>query len=99
MIERVSSIGRFVLDLPIGIGRGSILFFGSIKAFFQLVLGVYGNGVRKWMFSVTLLQIYFTGVQALVIMFAIAAFLSMALMGVGYTTMRNEGAEVHFGQI
>ena len=99
MLQRVSNIGRFVLDLPTGIGRGSILFLGSIKAFLQLVLGVYGNGVRKWMVSVTLQQIYYTGVQALIIMLAIASFLSLALMGVGYLNLRNVGAEAHFGQM
>ncbi len=99
MIERISRIGQFFLDLPMGVGRGAILFLGTFKAFFQLVFGVYGKGVPKWTFSVTLTQIYFTGVQALPIMLTIAAFLSTALMSFGYINLRNVGAEMHFGQM
>jgi len=97
MYATISRVGAAFWDLPEALGRRMNMLGGALASTGRLVLGRYGFSAAAASKRVLLAQVWFTGVQAMVLICSAGLLLAAVMMGVGYTTLAGWGAQRDFG--
>lgn len=79
---------------------GSAVFGGAlVRRTFQLLSGGHGVEALIVFRKLLVLQVYFTGVQAVALVVSGGAALSVVALAVGHRTLARFGAEAYFGEL
>jgi len=89
VLDRISGLGRFGLELVGALGRSGIFLFHSLWALPNL----------RTNFPLLIKQIYSVGVLSMVIIIVSGTFIGMVLALQGYTILNTYGSEQALGQM
>jgi len=95
----ISSLGARFWGLPEALGRRVNLLGGVLLSGYRLSVGRFGLSAAQASRRVLVAQIWFTGVQALVLVCSAGLLLAGVMMGVGYRTLVGFGAQRDFGDL
>jgi phospholipid/cholesterol/gamma-HCH transport system permease protein len=95
----ITELGARFWALPEALGRRVNLLGRVLASAFRVVTGRYGLPAAAASKRVLLAQVWFTGVQALVLVCSAGLLLAGVMMGVGYTTLAGWGAQRDFGSL
>lgn len=97
MLTLIEGLGRFVLAIPIWIGRVSFLLYYCFRDLTRLFRGQYHWSLFRDIQRLTLKQVWFTGVQVLPLVSLVGITFSGSLIALGYLNLQSIGAEEFFG--
>jgi phospholipid/cholesterol/gamma-HCH transport system permease protein len=95
----ISRLGARFWGLPEALGRRVNLLGKVLLAAYHLSIGRYGLAAVRVSKRVLVAQIWFTGVQALVLVCSAGLLIAGVMMGLGYRTLADLGAERDFGDL
>jgi phospholipid/cholesterol/gamma-HCH transport system permease protein len=95
----LSEIGAFFWAMPEALGRRVNMLGRVLASTFRVAFGRYGLSAAIASKRVLLAQVWFTGVQALVLICGAGLLLAGVMMGIGYTTIAGWGAQRDFGAL
>jgi phospholipid/cholesterol/gamma-HCH transport system permease protein len=95
----ISDLGARFWGLPEALGRRVNLLGRVLLSAYRLYVGRYGLSAVRASKRVLLAQIWFTGVQALVLVCSAGLLMAGVMMGVGYRTLAGFGAQRDFGDL
>ena len=95
----ITELGARFWALPEALGRRVNMLGRVLASALRIVAGRYGLPAAAASKRVLLAQVWFTGVQALVLVCSAGLLLAGVMMGVGYTTLAGWGAQRDFGSL
>jgi phospholipid/cholesterol/gamma-HCH transport system permease protein len=95
----ISGLGARFWGFPEALGRRVNLLGGVLLSGYRLSVGRFGLSAAQASRRVLVAQIWFTGVQALVLVCSAGLLLAGVMMGVGYRTLVGFGAQRDFGDL
>lgn len=95
----ISELGARFWAMPEALGRGANMVGRVVASAFRVGTGRYGLSAAGASKRVLLAQVWFTGVQALVLICGAGLLLAGVMMGIGYTTLAGWGAQRDFGAL
>lgn len=95
----VSSVGAAAWDLPVAVGRRINLTLDIGARSVRHLWRAQAHGRRQIMARITVDQIWFTGVEAVPLIAALATLVGVTTMAVGFRTLHTFGAEAAFGTL
>ena len=95
----ISDLGARFWGLPEALGRRANMLGRVLASAYRLYVGRYGLSAVRVSKRVLMAQIWFTGVQALVLACGAGLALAGVMMGVGYRTLAGFGAQRDFGDL
>lgn len=95
----ISDVGARFWGMPEALGRRVNMLGRVLLSGYRLAVGRYGVSAAVASKRVLLAQVWFTGVQALVLVCGAGLLLAGIMMGVGYTTLAGWGYQRDFGDL
>ena len=99
MRAMIAGLGGRFWAMPEALGRRVRLLGDVLASGFRVATGRYGLSAAIASKRVLLSQVWFTAVQALVLICGAGLLLAAVMMGVGYTTLAGWGAQRDFGAL
>jgi phospholipid/cholesterol/gamma-HCH transport system permease protein len=99
MDTMLTRLGAAFWAMPEALGRRANMLLRVLAAAYRLAVGRYGLSAAVASKRVLLAQVWFTGVQALVLVSGAGLLLAGVMMGIGYTSLAGWGAQRDFGDL